>query len=318
MRLRVCALFPALWFPFFCFGQQPEGSLVPREIFVGDTGIFTYAEKNLPASFPAEPGGTEIPVEQVYGSQDAVTVRKIRILPAEEENVRLCEVTFVPWETGEVRLPGFFLDPEGRIRSSEVRIPVASLSERLGIQTLSADRPPMLAPGTLYLLYAFLFGFAGISVAAFRIARRLLRKPDRRDGRLPVGKLRREFAGRRKKLERDIRRLEPSVWYGNYSAAVRLFFCRVTGCGKWAAASARELETLLVRWQDPDADSRDASLAQAAGAMQKLLFKVEEIRFSGRPSAGPDLRKESLDAFARLIAAVLAACPLPADEGAPQ
>lgn len=330
MRLKSIArpsiLLALFWASFFCRAEGPKGFLSPREVFVGDEAVFTYIEENLPLrqlpyfleSAASSFGAIDVPRELIPADTSDIAVKGVRLIPLQErENAALCEITFVPWKTGEVAIPEIALTPNGVRRSQPVKVPVSSLAARYGAVALMPNRPPLLPPGTLYLLYALALCVAAACLAAALAARKLL-KLGKGARRIPIKKIRREFARRLKAQGRRIGE-GGACWYAEIFALARLFFCKMTDEKKYLAADARDIARLLEEAQG----LRDSRAQAAAKRLAAMLAEIERIRFSGEGiSEGDSMEREreksymeALEEFVALACASPEAFFAPAEAG---
>ena len=293
-----------------CLANENLATLSHSEVFVGDRAVFTYIEENLPlkelfgeleAGAPAVKA-FDVPRELIPADTADISIKSARLIPLQgKEDAALCEITFVPWKTGEVAIPQIAFTPDGARRSKTIKVKVASLASRSGATSLMPNRPPVLPPGTLYLLYALVLVAASLCFAAFLAARRLLRLR-RGHRRIPIKRIRREF----KKLIKDQRLLisdgEPG-WYAELACLARLFFYRMTDERKYLAATAQDIAGFL----EDAASSSTYEEAAAAKGFITLLFQIEQIRFSGEGSGWDRVNKinyiEAFDEFVGLACA---------------
>lgn len=277
-RVSVLALF-LMCVSFVRTEGETSGSLVPKEVFVGDTAVYTYVEGNIPDSFFSS--AVSIPSDDIFGQSSSVTIKSINIVPA--GGVYSCRITFVPWETGKIFLPRFFIDRAADLKSSPVTVEVSSLSAKYGITSVSEDRPPMLVPGTFYILCAILLlSAAAVSVSAV-LVKRFFFTPEQTEKRIPLKKVKKLFIRRFKKLGKEIKILQPLPWYERFSVVVRLLFYEMTGCKKYLAADARDFSNILGIIQGLKIENREMedSFRLVISGLKKKLYEIEKIRFSG-------------------------------------
>ncbi len=289
-----------------CHAEEPSSMLTPREIFVGDEAVFSYIEENIPLNelFPSLEAGTafEVPRDLLPADSSDVTVKSVRLIPLQGmEDAAMCEITFIPWKTGESTIPKIAFTPDGAHRSRSIKVTIPSLAARYGTTALMPNRPPLLPPGALYLLYALVFCFA-VSCFALALAVRMILLRGKGTRRIPVKKIRREFAKLIKAQRRRIRKNQ-SAWYAEFSAIARLFFYKMTNEKKHLAADARDIAQFLEEAQSSFTDED----AAAAKRLTAALFQIEQIRFSGEEYAkgsdqGNELKRSYLEAFEHFVA----------------
>ena len=290
---RAVAFFALFSASFFCRAQENGGALVPPEIFVGDEAVFTYIEENIsPHELfgHLETGQTaraaiEVPRELLPADSSDISVKKARLIPLQgRDDAALCEITFVPWKAGEIVIPDFAFSADSSRRSRAVKVAVSSLAARYGATALMANRSPLLPPGAIYLLYALVLCIAAACFFAVFAVKRLIAR-GKAPRRIPVKKIRREFARRLKAQARRIGK-DQAAWHAEFSAVARLFFYRMTGERKYLAADARDIARFLEA-----AQSSSNEAEAAAKRLVAILAEIERIRFSGE-SATEDSRVE--------------------------
>ena len=127
-----------------------NGVLIPQRVFVGDTAqfLFPLSEKEY-KTLTARGFTVDIPIPLKNLTQsDVMTINEIRIVT--RESGYYLAITFVPWETGEIEFPALtFLQLYSKL-------PAISVSSLLGTGervSLQPPKPPLLPPGTDFLLY---------------------------------------------------------------------------------------------------------------------------------------------------------------------
>jgi hypothetical protein len=167
----------ALLVVFFCTGEEsaflrisPAGfTIVPQKVYIGDASVMRYTFF-APRNFLAEEiftqgatGGTEtvvIPFKPDYFEQNGITVTAVslsrRLTAGNAESEFALEIAFVPWKTGAILFPpvkitGF----KTKSALGEIAVPeftVQSLVETLGETKMRPALPPLIIPGTTYML----------------------------------------------------------------------------------------------------------------------------------------------------------------------
>lgn len=315
-------------------GPGSSGVLVPREVFVGDTAEFSFGLGSIAAlglSDSIDSGDSvgegndlsrdfiAVPAEDIPESSDA-TVESIVV--SRVGDVATVTIRFVPWVSGVLELPQFAIHGT-RVTPPTVRI--ASAVEKTGRTSLEPARPPLLVPGTMWLLYAMIAcALAGVAVCAFAIvhlARYALTDPLSRHARSRF----RLFSRELKILERRVGRIGFSPWYAALSFALRRYlgaFCAGNAesflplTGSEIAESVRDRADALMhaicRVQGDEMANgaefshRDPSLGMGAtpitDRVRALFAAMDMIRFSG--SDPQDQRIEDI-ARARALASDL-------------
>lgn len=205
-------------------------TLSPKEIFVGDTAEISYTFYS-PIAFPmGESDFIPLTFPEAFQSREfSVTGGCL----SRTGNQYRLSISFIPWKVGLIVFPHFdlltLLNPSFAGYIIDLNpVEVASIVEKTGKKTVRPSLPPVLLPGTTYMLYAaavacliffmlvlkLLFNlngvlnfFSGMMVASgyARNARRLLRKL--------------------KKLNRAGKKITDADFAGEVENAVRNYLC---------------------------------------------------------------------------------------------
>ena len=172
-----------------------NGILIPQRIFVGDTAQFLFPLSEKEYKTLTGSGFTvaaPIPLKNMT-QNDVMTINEIKIVTRESRYY--LAITFVPWETGEIEFPSLtFLQLHTKLPA----ISVASLlgtGERVSLQP---PKPPLLPPGTDFLLYGAAVLGVGLLVVLGVGVRLLLKKLRRRT----LGTAKKRLTALRKQLKR--------------------------------------------------------------------------------------------------------------------
>lgn len=122
-----------------------EGFLIPQQIFVGDEAKFYYP---LPPNINAE-SLTEFNAGKIKQNTE-MTVTNVSV--EKRDNTYFLSVDFVAWETGNINFPYF---SELGLNISLPSVFVSSVLEARNTEKLQPSRPPLLIPGTIYMLYGY-------------------------------------------------------------------------------------------------------------------------------------------------------------------
>lgn len=123
-----------------------EYFLEPKEFFVGDH-VFLYF--CLPKGFTYK----DFSIEKI--KQDtSMTINDVSIIKINDKSY--IKIDFVPWEAGEINFPSL---KEIGINFEFPSIHVSSILDLDKNATLQEARPPLLLPGTTYLIYGYVIGF---------------------------------------------------------------------------------------------------------------------------------------------------------------
>ena len=172
-----------------------NGVLIPQRIFVGDTAQFLFLLSEKECASLTDRGftaGDSIPLENIT-QNDMMTVNEIRIVKREAEYY--LSIIFVPWETGEIDFPVLSFLP------LHIKLPAITVSSLLATGeriSLQQPKPPLMIPGTDFLLYGAAVlgaGFLALVSTGVWLLLRKLRKTT-------VGTAKKRRAALRKQLKR--------------------------------------------------------------------------------------------------------------------
>ncbi|GMO12476.1 MAG: hypothetical protein Ta2A_22290 [Treponemataceae bacterium] len=169
---------------------------MPQKIFIGDEAVL-HIDFSLDAgdrAFPAdslgdlpiaswdddtdnEPDSVDSPNSIEQNSIEQYTVTRIFLQKNETQNRNdySLEITFFPWTTGEILIApidcgAFVFAPEP--------LSVASRLEALGGEIeMRPPKPPLLVPGTTYIIIGFVLFFMLFVLAASALVLQFLKKP---------------------------------------------------------------------------------------------------------------------------------------------
>ena len=144
----------------------------PHEIFVGDNVIVQYVFRTSVAlvddeNFSEAELRSEYPIFQSAADFSNYTVNKISL--SRNGNDYNLTISFVPWKPGVVMFRQFdiqdILNYSGLTKSKKKKgtvrlenVSVLSISEKTHSTLLKQVAPPVLVPGTIYAVYAFILG----------------------------------------------------------------------------------------------------------------------------------------------------------------
>ena len=123
-----------------------EYFLEPNEFFVGDNVQFYFC---LPEEFTNK----EFFIDKIK-QNSSMTINAVSIIKMNDKNY--IKISFVPWKVGNIGFPSL---KEIGINSELPYIHVSSILELDKTASLQEARPPLLLPGTTYLIYAYAFSF---------------------------------------------------------------------------------------------------------------------------------------------------------------
>lgn len=124
-----------------------EGILIPQQVFVGDTAEFLFPLSALNSFEPyiLESGSFRI---NSIKQNSFMEVTSIQI--KKQEKKEYLSINFIPWETGSISFPSL---NEAGIQDLLPQVFIYSILESSNVEVLQPPRPPILIPGTSYLLY---------------------------------------------------------------------------------------------------------------------------------------------------------------------
>lgn len=199
---------------------SPGGSLVPREIFIGDEGALSFPSplfsRLLAPGERASLTAAELPES---GEDAAILGVEISRGPAETESATVT-IRFVPWKVGPLSLP----DVRWKgLTASPPAVSVSSLADRLGEVSLRGPRSPLLIPGTSWLLYLSL-ALAVLVLAGGTLAlRRIISELSGRSATRATARRQRLLRKDLSRLEKKIKKTPPSLWYAELSHVIRKY-----------------------------------------------------------------------------------------------
>lgn len=292
----------------------PGVTLVPRDVYVGDTAELTF-EVTLTRSALAAGETLEINTDLLSPSRDVTVLSATVTARSGRAEVR---VRFVPWVSGPLELPSL---PVGEETVSPPSPVIASLI-RDPATGLEGPRSPILVPGTSWILYGFLAGaLAFLLLVAFcfsRFRRYAFSGPSSRNS----ARRKRAFLRDLSALSRRTGKLSQDVWYALFSASLRRYLgLYAFGNGRASlSCTGRELAEITERrraeeiGEIADADETDAipgavaaEDASRAGDIVRALFEAaDRVRFSGH---------ECEDARARDVELARALCRVLEEDG---
>lgn len=178
MKKRMLCVLSFFLLLFFAFGQnesssreQPSQVMVPRDVFIGDSGQIQYSFKSPVDFFSlADPSLTSDDIlELSLSSQDVMESPEDclvtdSVLIRTGVSYRLC-ITFIPWKTGTVRFKEFDLcricgisaeslpPDEAGCKIALEPVSILSLAEKLDARNIKPPKPPLVLPNTQFFLW---------------------------------------------------------------------------------------------------------------------------------------------------------------------
>lgn len=202
------------FFIWVSFCNASEIVLIPKEVFVGDKALLTFGLEHIRL-----PLDTVIAID--VSDLNSVNERGLEDVLIESIMVRstqsgvLVELSFTPWKTGKIDMPGFMLGAE------HIKVPsveVSSILEKTGKTGIEPARSPLLVPGTIWFVYGGLALFVFVLIVFGVFIRRINRWISNSSIK---GVPRKVVRFRKKLLAKGLRLLEKkagteekTLWYG--------------------------------------------------------------------------------------------------------
>ncbi|MDR3284059.1 MAG: hypothetical protein LBS97_02645 [Treponema sp.] len=185
-RPLLLPLFLCFSFPLSLYSLA-QTVLVPVDVYVGDRAIIRHSFSAGTKLSGIKPGETlELsPESEVFAALEPdYTVTAATLTQNDAEY--LLTIHFIPWKTGEFDIPAFELDRgteerenreiENREKSFAVdvgAVMIASLAQKLGESQIRPPAPPVIVPGTTYILLGIVAAAAGILAGTVTVLVRL-------------------------------------------------------------------------------------------------------------------------------------------------
>ena len=180
-----------------------NGILIPQNIFVGDTAQFLFPLSEQEGRALVQQGlDIDIPLPlNDLAQNELMSVNDLRLV--KRDNGLYLQITFIPWEIGDIAFPAF---PLLRLKRALPSVYVSSLLETGQQVSLQPPKPPLLLPGTDYLLYGAAVTGVGILLLIGTGIWLVLRNLRKRTPRTAWKRLR-ILKKRLKQLHKEARRL---------------------------------------------------------------------------------------------------------------
>lgn len=159
--------------------QDVSQTLVPIEVYVGDMAEIRYSFKldsGIPfeENFETEISAEKIPFEEI---SDSVTVNSARFFRHGDDFA--FTLRFVPWRAGKIEFPPFDLhsvlgvdaaatEENYSFEISLLPIEIKSIVEKTGRAEMQGPLPPLLMPGTSYVVFVLVVVAVIFLAAVFR------------------------------------------------------------------------------------------------------------------------------------------------------
>jgi len=260
-----------------------SGILIPQRVFVGDTAQFLFLLSEQEYAALTEQGFTvdiSIPLKNIT-QNNTMAINEIRIVTREAGHY--LAITFVPWETGDIEFPDLtFLQLKNKL-------PVISVSSLLGTVervNLQPPKPPMLPPGTDFLLYGAAIVGIGCLAALGTASWVLLRKLGKKTHNTPKKRL----AALRKQLKRlykDARKIQKHLpphgtafgadqIFANAIADIEIWYANIDRCLRKYIQALYTDTTLAVPPKD-EAYFLSATYTELTETLMKVFAPKREI-----------------------------------------
>ncbi len=270
-----------------------QTTLLPQDVYVGDTAEIRCTLEGRPglAAQKISVAGDSLFLKDM---QDVYTVVSADFSPSGQGEYTL-SVFFIPWQPGPVDLPPFLLPLPGGLYAA-VDVPpvtVMSILEKVPSETIRAPAPPLVIPGTTYIVYGGIVGcvllFSGVCVLLVK-GRSLVRSVS---ARLFASFRLRRFLKCARRLGRS--KLDDAEFCTAVCRCVREYL-DARFMPVFSAASVPEIDRTL---RSLEADEFDGDIGQLCA----VCIRCDYIRF-GRPENGL-AEGERTDILSRLKKCVL-------------
>ena len=124
-----------------------EGILIPQQVFVGDSAEFLFPIDDLQSFDPSILMSGSFKIDKIK-QNTMMDITSIQI--KKQKTKEYISINFTPWETGSVFFPSL---AEAGIYDSMPQVFISSILETAKVEVIQPPRPPLLLPGTSYLLY---------------------------------------------------------------------------------------------------------------------------------------------------------------------
>ena len=124
-----------------------EGILIPQQVFVGDSAEFLFPIDALQSFDPSILMSGSFKIDKIK-QNTMMDITSIQI--KKQKTKEYISINFTPWETGSVFFPSL---AEAGIYDSMPQVFISSILETAKVEVIQPPRPPLLLPGTSYLLY---------------------------------------------------------------------------------------------------------------------------------------------------------------------
>ena len=124
-----------------------EGILIPQQVFVGDSAEFLFLIDDLKSFDPSILMSGSFKIDKIK-QNTMMDITSIQI--KKQKTKEYISINFTPWETGSVFFPSL---AEAGIYDAMPQVFISSILETAKVEVIQPPRPPLLLPGTSYLLY---------------------------------------------------------------------------------------------------------------------------------------------------------------------
>lgn len=149
---------------------SPQQILLPKKVYIGDTAELrcTFNSPNAQLKELTAGGITKLPLVSQTEAED-YNIKEITLAPAGVDYYQFT-ITFVPWKTGELRLPPMEIESADLILEFQpVQIVSLISTDSANTTTLHDSAAPLLLPGTAYKLYGSLAALIVFLIVLIRI-----------------------------------------------------------------------------------------------------------------------------------------------------
>ena len=280
---------------------------IPKKMYVGDTVELQYTFRSAvdffaDAADDVKTQDIDLETSGFKTDTDEYTITKLSL--ARNGLQYTLNMTFVPWQTGELVFPAFDMAAAVYGSSSSPfiinlqAVEVSSILQNAGEASLHASAGPLLLPGTMYALY----GIAIAAVVILILLIRLIAKWQAVSAAYRMRKLRRAYVRNAKELFRELRRLEKEgvrIDDGTFCAELQQLVRKYMDFRFGYHFTTVATPAILDTFDKVMANTMSERQQTAALSMSAVLRRTDYVRFA-RGSA--DSLREPSDQYAAQFA----------------
>ncbi|AIN94235.1 hypothetical protein H0R90_00830 [Treponema putidum] len=276
-----------------------EGILIPQQVFVGDSAEFLFPIDSLKSFDPSILMSGYFKVnkikQNVFMDITSIQIKK-------QEKKEYISISFTPWETGAISFPPL---TEAGIYDAIPQVFISSILETAKVEVIQPPRPPILIPGTSYLLY-LIASVSGVLIFSFIMIFSTIRK------RFFVYSFSKAQRLRIRTLNKALKRLKRQISSVSSSDNLEMIAKRKDWLKKFEFVFRKYCFSLTESEQVVKSDEGDSltysemlerlktKFKNTYGVyfeFEKLFFKLQAIRFGGTDITKINFEMESMYFF---------------------